>query len=116
MATSSSDAQKIYEVDEVKMSSYNPPAIKVTAKGKTRTGGWTNPQLSRRVYVQPPADGVQEFDFVANPPTGGSTTALTPVEASDTMTEPPTWLRGVRVYAETNCKEELIEEKARQRE
>lgn len=66
------------------------------------TSGWTDPALTPYVYVHPPADGIQEYDFVAVRPTGITMPVLTPISASDIIVEIPEWLKGVRIFAETN--------------
>jgi len=82
-----------------------PPELIVEAEGVCRTP-WTGARLAQYIYVQPPPDGVQEYDFVATPPDGPVPDVLTQVAASDTIENVPSWLRGVRVYAEMNQKEE----------
>lgn len=63
---------------------------------------WSDPQLSRYEYVTPPADGIQEYDFVAVPPSGIVDQTLTPIRAVDTVSPIPEWCKGVRVYSATN--------------
>ena len=99
---------KVYQVDQVTASIVRGK-VEVRAEGQVNTGGWTDPELIAYVYVMPPLDGIQQFDFVATPPDGPSTDAFVPVKA-DTTFEKPDWLKGVRVYAQTNDKEALISE------
>lgn len=70
--------------------------LHVVAQGSTRTGGWTDPELVLSV-------GENTFDFVAEPPTLPSTSAITPIEAKyrSGPLEPP-FPREVVVRAETN--------------
>jgi hypothetical protein len=75
----------------------------------TRTGGWTNGRLAARVYVTPPEDGVQEFDFIADAPSGMVSQALSRIKGSGGVDPAPSWLRGVRVYAETNHVESAVD-------
>jgi hypothetical protein len=85
----------------------NPPIVRVTAKGMTRTLGWTNPRLEPVVYARPPADGIQDLEFHADPPSGGIGQALEEIESKELdMGLVPEWMRGVRVIAETNQKAE----------
>ena len=101
----SEDQKPVYEVTEVTVNILEsmPPTLVVNASGNTRTGGWTNAGLARRVYIDPPADGIQDYDFVATPPDGGSTDAITEIKAApDSWHDPSAWVRGVRVHAETN--------------
>jgi hypothetical protein len=100
----------IFRVDKVSHS-WNkklPPTLNIVASGVTRSGGWTAPSLEPRIYVMPPQDGVQDFDFVAVKPTGPSTDQLAEIEASTVMEDLPSWFRGVRVHAETNHIERKI--------
>jgi hypothetical protein len=58
----------------------------------------------------PPADGMQEYDFVAQPPEPGTivTQALAPISTEHVMDDMPMWVRGVRVYASSNNAEKTI--------
>ena len=86
-----------------------PPRVRLTAKGMTRTLGWTNPRLEPVVYVQQPADGIQDLEFHADPPSGGAGQALEEIESKELdMGLVPEWMVGVRVIAETNKKAELF--------
>lgn len=96
---------KVFEVLEVKLSilKKNPPILFISSVGNTRTGGWSNGRLEPYVYIVPPADGIYEFTFMATPPSGLATNAITPI-----LAEPFFWddfpkdLKGVKVYSETN--------------
>jgi hypothetical protein len=101
---------QVYKVNEVTVTleKSKPPVLVVVAKGETRTSGYTNGRLERRQYVIPPADGLQDYDFVADPPRGVATGALSPIEATDRWEDPPSWLKGSRVHAESNQMEGLI--------
>jgi hypothetical protein len=106
--------QQIFQVDSVTLSLNKklPPDLIVEAEGMCSTSDWKDGELNPYVYITPPADGIQEFDFVATPPTGISRPVLTPIEASHIMRDMPDWVRGVRIYAESNQAEEsLVAEK-----
>lgn len=98
------DPTKIFRVDSVSVvrNKMNPPEMHTTAKGTCTTTGWTSGRLSRYQYVTPPADGIQEYDFVAIPPSGIIHETLTPIEAEDSLSPIPNWCKGVRVHARTN--------------
>lgn len=100
-------SQLVYSVENVELAilKSDPPQLSIRAKGTTRTGGWTNPELAEIIYVMPPADGIYEYEFKATPPGGSSTDALTPIEAETIRQSIPKELKGVRVKAETNKKE-----------
>ncbi|MEQ8433116.1 MAG: hypothetical protein RIA71_02655 [Oceanicaulis sp.] len=104
-------SKTIYSVTEpvtAWLNKKNPPSLGVAATGMTRTGGWTNGRLAARVYVTPPEDGVQEFDFIADAPTGMVIQALMPIAGMGGLDPAPDWLRGVRVITETNSVESLF--------
>jgi tetratricopeptide (TPR) repeat protein len=102
-----------------------PPHLIVTARGTVPTEGWRNAELLPYVYIEPPADGIQDFCFVAEPPTEFVAQVLTPIEATYTI-DPlsargvgislqgvgtsPLWVRGVRVHASSNAKEAFVDE------
>ncbi|HEV8362657.1 MAG TPA: hypothetical protein VGQ52_04005 [Gemmatimonadaceae bacterium] len=78
----------------------SPSQLKVTANGEVPTGGWTGATLNRRTYVAAPADSIWEYDFVATPPSGMATQAITPITAEDTWPDYPASVVGVRVFGE----------------
>lgn len=100
---------KVFSVDRVTLHilKCKPPKLQVIAYGKAPSTGWKNPQLVPYVYVKPPADGVQGFDFIADKPSGPSIPVLTPIVATHVM-DIPSWLKGVRVSASTNSVEAFI--------
>jgi hypothetical protein len=101
--------KKIYEINSIALSviKTNPAALLIICSGKTRTSGWTNPQLFQQYYVKPPGDGIQELNFFAEPP-GISSQVITDIEASYFLKPIPSWLKGIRIYSETNVKTEMI--------
>ena len=96
----------IYSVEKVKLEPIeedsNPIAVKITAKGTVRSGGWKNPQLIPIAHVLPPEDGIWHFSFTAEPPTGTVTQDMPSITAVDIMENVPDGFNGVRVLAETN--------------
>lgn len=73
----------------------------LSARGTVPHKGWTHPQLEERIYVNPPADGILEFDFTATPPLDAGACLPSPV-ASSVITRPEPWFRGVRIYGQFN--------------
>jgi hypothetical protein len=78
-----------------------PPLLVVTAQGEIPPKGYQEPQLSRRHSTQPPADGMQEYDFTAITPDGVEKKISKKPEATDKWadyTHDAPWLKGVRIY------------------
>jgi hypothetical protein len=86
----------------------NPPAISVSANGWVTTSGWTRPDLSPRMYIMPPADGILDLDFVAEPPSGIVLQVLCQICVAKSFPV-PAWVRGVRVHTSTNSIEAMLE-------
>lgn len=107
--------KKIYHIDSVDsiISKKNPPTLEISSVGKTATGGWDKKsgELVPYVYVNPPADGIYDFDFVATAPEPSEIVpqVLTPITANTyTWEKYPPDLKGVRVHGNSNSKEILI--------
>lgn len=102
------NSQLIAEVTDVSVSilEKHPPILVVHASGRVSSGGWTNPGLSRVVYITPPADGIQEYKFMATPPSGANIGVMLPVAAQDSWDDPSAWVKGVRVMSASNSLEE----------
>lgn len=85
------------------------PVLVVEVEGLAPTIGWTNVRLEPHVYINPPDDGVQDFDLVGDRPSDAGADALADVEAA---WEGPLqdWCIGVRVHAVDNLiEDELFE-------
>jgi hypothetical protein len=102
--------QKVFEVAEVELSILEsfPPKLRISAKGTVLTAGWTNPRLEPFIFIQPPPDGIYEFDFVADPPDGFPAQVITPIEAVYVWDNFPEGIKGVRVHASQNSKTALL--------
>ena len=92
---------KVISVDLALLKS-NPPQLAITAFGQVNSGGWKNGTLEPRYYIVPPTDGIQDFDFVAQPPIGIAIQVILPVTAHHVIPHIPEWLKGVRVHAGSN--------------
>lgn len=86
-----------------------PPKLFLAASGEVPTSGWKKPAIEPWFYINPPEDGVQDFDFVAEPPIGFAAQVISPIEASLVIERSPLdyWgpgrpLTGVRVHSRTN--------------
>lgn len=102
----------VYQVDRVTLalSQGDASRLTVTVQGKVTTAGWSKPELIPFIYVMPPADGIMDFNFIAEPPTDLVAQVLTPIVTTHIEEHPPSWVRGVRVHASLNSKEALIGE------
>jgi hypothetical protein len=89
------------------------PLLVVTVQGEMPPKGYQEPQLTRRRYTQPPADGMQEYDFTAVTPDGVEKKIIKPPEATDKWADyahAAPWLKGVRVYGVADgVKEETLQ-------
>ena len=83
----------------------NPPILVIDAFGTVATSGWTDGRLEPRFYIDFPADGIQDFDFCATPPSGMTLQVITPITARIEWDNPPDNLKGVRIHAQTNSME-----------
>lgn len=92
---------------EIELGTSNPPMVNIATIGQVPTMGWTDPELPARVYAKPPADGIQEFDFVATPPSQSEDNMTSDVAAQAYFVKPD-WCIGVRVYAQTNQMEKTF--------
>ena len=65
---------KILKVLDIELSiqESHPPNLVVEANGEVTTGGWSNGRLLPYIYINPPKDGIYEFDFVGDPPNGSA--------------------------------------------
>ncbi len=101
----------IYEVERVTITyiKKDPPEYHIEAQGKTKSAGWSDARLSAVVYVQDPPDGLYDFNFIAEPPSGESAQELTPVSVHAVLGKMPKSFRGVRVHARSNEKEAILE-------
>jgi hypothetical protein len=104
-------ATRVYVVDSVSLSllKSNPPKLIITASGTVNSTGWTQPRLRPRFNIHfPPANGIYEFDFVADPPTGPVLWVMTSVKAGYIMDPMPGNLKAVIVHSCTNSIEEPL--------
>lgn len=101
----------LVEVDFTFTDGDHAPLLKVFAKGRVNTGGWSNPELGVWSYVTAPADGVLDLDFLATPPPEGTIVTMGFNHVSTAKLLPvPTWVRGVRIHASTNHIEAMLPE------
>jgi hypothetical protein len=93
-------------VDHVNIGEHGGQVV-VSASGHVNSSHWGAASLSAWAYIDTPKDGIQDFDLVAEPPSGFVLWVQTPISA--TLSAPkPSWLKGVRVHAATNSVEAMI--------
>jgi phenylpyruvate tautomerase PptA (4-oxalocrotonate tautomerase family) len=73
-------------------------ALTVIAVGQVPTGGWKDAKLVRRETKDAPADGIYEYELTAVRPTGIVPQIVSKVKASHTWENPPSDIKGVKVY------------------
>lgn len=101
---------KVYSVEDAKLAvlNTNPRSLYIRVLGSVPTSGWTDPSLSEYIYVQPPPDGIWDFDFTAQPPEGIVLQAFMRIIVEHTWHGDVDALKGVRIHASTNQKVELL--------
>lgn len=98
----------VLEVD-IKNLKSQPVQYSITAHGLVGSGGWTNPRLEPRYYINFPQDGLQDLDFVADPPSGLSIQPVLPIVANTIWQDPPTFVKGIRVHSANGYVESYFE-------
>jgi len=68
---------RVYSVDKVSVhftmsGDEGAPALAIRTEGWVISGGWSGAQLAPWSYISPPADGVLDIDFLAEPPDPGT--------------------------------------------
>ena len=103
--------KKVLEVQNVKLSILEsvPLKLSITAFGTVPTSGWKNADLIPYIYIQPPPDGIYDYDFVAEPPDQPVPQVITPIVANkvELLLDD---LKGVKVHASLNSKVALLGE------
>jgi hypothetical protein len=103
--------EKILEVLDVELFvlENHPPKLRIRASGNIPGEGWTNPRLEPFVFIQPPPDGIYDFDFVADPPhQEPATDAITPIGVVHLWDPLPPDAKGVRIHVKHDSKKALL--------
>ncbi len=99
------------DVVEAVLLKSNPPKLAITARGWVSTSGWRDPTME---LIDPKSelspDGVLDFNFMAEPPTGIALQVLTPVAASFVWEQDAERVVAVRVVARTNERTEFLQQ------
>ena len=70
--------------------------------------GWTNPRLEPFFYVAAPLEGIYDYTFAADAPSGENVDVISPISAELMLDVIPGNMKGVRIHAQTNSKEALL--------
>src|SRR3954454_21342902 len=103
--------EKIFEVTEVRLFVLEsfPPQLRISASGIVPTRGWSHPQLKPHAHIQPPPDGIYDFDFIAERPGTLVPQMISLIHSDHVMTGFPDTLKGVRIHASQNSKTTLLD-------
>jgi hypothetical protein len=99
--------KKILKITEIELIilKKNPPALSIICKGQVDSGGWSNGKLVPYFYIYPPVNGIYEFDFIADEPSGPVTTVISDITTEEYLWDNfPSDLKGVKIYASSNSK------------
>lgn len=90
--------------------------IIIAASGTVSSSGWSDPHLEPWRYINSPADGIQDLDFLAEPPGGVSLQVITPIAISTQVAidignywGPNRPLLGLRVHGTANSFEARLD-------
>lgn len=75
-----------------------PPQLVIQTVGTVPTSGWKNGMLIPWIYVVQPIDGVQDFSFVAESPTGPAPQVISEIKGAGLIAK-ESWIKGVSVHA-----------------
>jgi hypothetical protein len=85
-----------------------PAQIVARVRGETTTSGWINPQFVPLIDNEPPKDGIYEFVLTAERPGGVTLQRITPMTAELVWRNPPLDVKGIRIHAVENRKEDRL--------
>jgi hypothetical protein len=102
--------RKILEVNGIALSidSAAPDTVSITADGMVTTSGWTNPMLVDFNFSNPTAEGIFNYEFIAESPVGPVLTVISPISITLDLNIPPSQVKGVKVHAVNNSIETLL--------
>lgn len=99
-ALTSGELKKVSTVTRVclDINTGKPPQIAIQTVGTVPTSGWKNGILIPWIYVIQPLDGVQDFSFVAESPTGPALQVISEIKG-DWLIAKERGIKGVRIHA-----------------
>lgn len=98
------------ETADIQILKSDPPRIAVEALGTVNSGGWSNGRLVPAVYIVPPSDGMQDFQFIATGPEGIVTMGTVKNFVGSGWVPQFDWLKGVRIHSSTNSIEVMLDQ------
>lgn len=92
--------RKIWQVVDVRVSVLEsfPPKLLIVASGTVTSTGWSNSQLIPYLYFVPPADGIYDFDFVAEAPTDIVNPVIIPIVIPFVWNDFTEEVKGIRIH------------------
>lgn len=99
--TNSKDREPVTKIIDASLEQTAKGEYLVIATGQVPTRGWDNPVLVAHVYIQPPADGIYDYTFLATPPSGPVQQVLSRIEVKETVAGPEGF-QGVRIHSATD--------------
>lgn len=102
---------KIYSVQDAyfHINKTNPPQLVVSSSGQVNSSGWSGGKLVPWIYVTQPADGIQDFDFIATAPDGIVLWVMSSISGSGTI-ELENWMKGVSIHGSNNNVEVMLDD------
>ena len=98
---------RIEDVDAV-VDRAQPGQIVARVRAEATTSGWINPQFVPLIDNEPPNDGIYDFVLTAERPGGITLQQITPMTAELVWRNPPPGVRGIRIHAVENRKEDRL--------
>lgn len=95
---------KVLEVTSVAAIRYGstPRAILIAIMGNANCAGWSNFALVPWIYINPPADGIYDFDLIGTPPEDQAGSGITAFKHHHVWSDYPDQAEGVRIHASSN--------------
>ena len=101
-------AELVHSVDDAyySITNTNPPQLQVVARGTVTSSGWGFPKLVPYLRQKPPAQGVLEYDFIANAPAPDRlvTKRPMPIGANNMLHDYYPSIQAIKINARTNSK------------
>jgi hypothetical protein len=103
--------EKVHTIDHVDLefiALVEQSAIIITASGTVLSPGWTQGSLTPHHQIQPPPDGIYEFDFTAETPAAAAGPVALPISTTHAWPNLPDDATGIRIHSATNSRLKLL--------